>query len=65
MSTRALIRQFITTTDEFRKKIGESGAIETIVNAMKTLIDNPRVCEAGCVVLWNILSNGKFVPPKG
>ena len=38
-------------------KAGGVGAIEAIVSAMKTHIDNADVCEQGCGSLKNITKN--------
>ena len=35
-------------------RAGEGGAIETILNVMRTHINNAGVCEAGCGALRNI-----------
>ena len=37
---------------------GGAGAIDVIVSAMKTHINNAGVCEQGCCALWNITVNG-------
>ena len=42
-----------------RVTAGKAGAIEAIVEAMKTHIDNDDVCENGCCALANITTNGK------
>ena len=39
----------------------EGGAIEVILNVMRTHINNAEVCEAGCGALYNITSNGKQI----
>ena len=41
-------------------RAGECGAIEAIVSAMKTHIDNSGVCENGCWALENIARNGNY-----
>lgn len=46
-----------------RVRAGESGAIEAVVNAMKTHVNNVGVSGAGCGALGNItFDNGKHHP---
>lgn len=46
--------------DDNRVKAGKCGAIEMIVSAMKTHINNVDVCKHGCLALWNtVANNGK------
>ena len=42
-----------TTTADNKAKAGECGAIEVILEAMKTHMNNAGVCEKGCGTLWN------------
>ena len=43
-------------------KAGEGGAIEVILNVMRTHINNAGVCEEGCKALINIAhNNGKQI----
>ena len=51
-----------STTAGNQAKAGECGAIEVILSAMKTHMNNAGVCEAGCGVLGNITVNGKQQP---
>ena len=51
-----------TTTDGNKVKAGGCGAIEVIVSAMKTHMNNAGVCEKGCRALCNITVNGKQQP---
>ena len=47
--------------DDNRIKAGEAGAIEAIVNAIKTHINNGDICENGCGALMSITyKNGKL-----
>ena len=48
-------------TDDNRVRAGEGGAIEVILNAMRTHINNAGVCEAGCGALGNITENGNQI----
>ena len=49
---------FTGFTADNQAKAGGAGAIDVIVSAMKTHIDNAGVCEQGCRALWNITVNG-------
>ena len=40
-------------------KVGKAGAIEVVVEAMKTHKDDINVCYQGCGALRNIAANGK------
>ena len=42
-------------------KAGKEGAIEVILDAMRTHINNAGVCEIGYRVLGNITLNGKQI----
>lgn len=33
---------------------GECGLVETIVDVMKTHINNVKICVSGCGIFWNI-----------
>ena len=47
-------------TAENQAKAGTTGAIETVVKAINTHIDNADVCEEGCNTLRNMTcDNGK------
>ena len=45
-------------TADNKVEAGRAGAIEAIVSAMKTHINNAGVCEQGCGALRNITVNG-------
>ena len=49
-------------TADNKVKAGRAGAIDVIVSAMKTHINNAGVCEAGCRALSNITVNGTSQP---
>ena len=56
--------QFQNITDDNKVRAGGTGAIEAIVSAMKTHIDNAGVCEAGCGALARIAyMNGNQMKP--
>ena len=42
-------------------RAGEGGAIEVILDVMRTHISNSMVCGAGCKALGNITVNGKQI----
>ena len=42
-------------------KAGKGGAIEVVLDAMRTHSKNGMVCEAGCGALCNIAANGKQI----
>ena len=50
---------FQNITADNKVRAGGVGAIEAIVSAMKTHIDDAGVCEAGCGALSNITVNSK------
>ena len=49
-------------SDYNRVKAGQAGAIEMIVKAMSTHINNADVCKCGCGALLSIIINGKQKP---
>ena len=49
----------IKWTAENKEAAGEAGAIEAVVKAINTHIDNADVCENGCGALKNMTVNGK------
>ena len=56
------MNHFQNITDDNRVKAGKGGAIEVILNVMRTHSKNGRVCEEGCLALYNItLNNGKQI----
>lgn len=42
---------------------GESGAIDLVLEIMKTHINNASVCEYGCGALWDIIVNNSNMCP--
>ena len=48
-------------TADNQVKAGGAGAIDVIVNAMKTHTNNADVCEHGCGALNNIAANGTYI----
>ena len=52
------------TTDGNKVKAGECGAIEMILNVMKTNKTSTGVCKYGCGALCNITFNGKHHSQK-
>ena len=62
---KAILNEMISTnptTADNQVKAGECGAIEVILSAMKTHMNNADVCQAGCGALWSITVNGKQQP---
>ena len=51
---------FINKQDDNRSIAGKVGAIEAIVKAMNTHINNANLCENGCGALTNIAINGNL-----
>ena len=45
------------TSEDNRVTAGKCGAIEAVVSAMKTHLNNAGVCEKGCGALINITAN--------
>lgn len=45
-------------------KAGECGAINVILDAMKTHVNNADICKEGCVALLSIAYNGEILSSK-
>ena len=47
-----------TLSDSNKKRAGEAGAIEAVVNAINNHPNNIKLCKNGCYALYNLLSKG-------
>ena len=54
-------KSFSGTTDENKKRAGNAGAIDVILDMMKTHINNAEICGRGYCALGIITINGKLL----
>ena len=52
--------KYLETLDDNKVKAGKENAIETILSAVKTHINNINLCKFGCGALGNITINGNY-----
>ena len=52
---------FQNITADNQMRAGKEGAIEVVLNVMRTHSKNAGVCEVGCRALWSITANGKQI----